>query len=434
MRMPEPMTPQLDPNIPAGDSPETAAPRSRTGFFSTAYSSATAVSGPISTAADDRGNDPGNDPAKAAAAPEDIESPWLNITWEIKALVPIACVLLGGMLLFLLATLSWRDPERHLVLLVAGAGAVAICGALLVVLTYTVQRPMVELQQKIAQLGAGDLNVAVSFSHRNDEIGDLGRNFNHMVGQLRESRAEIERLHRTQMSRAEHLATLGEMATGLAHEIRNPLAGIAGVIEIIGRDLPSSSPARAVVKDVRQEIARINHIVTDLLQTARPHPPTVRKSDLNTTVEHAVMLGRQQAMAKSVEIALHKDSSLPEVEHDGDQIHQVLLNLLLNALQAIDSPAGVHHGKITVTVKPQGSMAVVEVSDNGRGIAPDHLPNIFRPFYTTKGDGTGLGLSLARRIVEDHHGRIDVSSALGRGTTFAVVLPLQRSEAPVTGS
>ncbi|MGP0019560.1 MAG: sensor histidine kinase [Candidatus Sulfotelmatobacter sp.] len=424
------MTSRLDPNIPAEEVPTAAAPRSRTGFFSTAYSSAAALSEPISTSADD--------PAMAAATPEDLESPWLNITWEIKALVPIACVLLGGMLLFLLATLSWRDPERHLVLLVAGAGAVAICGALLVVLTYTVQRPMVELQQKIAQLGSGDLNVAVSFSHRNDEIGDLGRNFNQMVVQLRESRAEIERLHRTQMSRAEHLATLGEMATGLAHEIRNPLAGIAGVIEIIGRDLPSSSPARAVVKDVRQEIARINHIVTDLLQTARPHPPTVRKSDLNITVEHAVMLGRQQAMAKSVEIELHKDSTLPEVEHDGDQIHQVLLNLLLNALQAIDFPAsghtGAHNGKITVTVKAQGPMAAVEVSDNGRGIAPDHLPNIFRPFYTTKGDGTGLGLSLARRIVEDHHGRIDVSSALGKGTTFAVVLPLQRSALPASGS
>jgi hypothetical protein len=419
------MPEQIDPGLPA-EAALAAAPRSRTGFFSTAYSSAAAPADPISTGADD--------PAKAAAAPEDLESPWLNITWEIKALVPIACVLLGGMLLFLLATLSWRDPERHLVLLVAGAGAVAICGALLVVLTYTVQRPMVELQQKIAQLGAGDLNVAVSFSHRNDEIGDLGRNFNHMVVQLRESRAEIERLHRTQMSRAEHLATLGEMATGLAHEIRNPLAGIAGVIEIIGRDLPSSSPARAVVKDVRQEIARINHIVTDLLQTARPHPPTVRKSDLNTTVEHAVMLGRQQAMAKSVEIELHKDSSLPEVEHDGDQIHQVMLNLLLNALQAIDSTAASQTGKITVTLKPQGSMAVVVVSDNGRGIAPDHLPNIFRPFYTTKGDGTGLGLSLARRIVEDHQGRIDVSSALGRGTTFAVVLPLQRVAVPTSAS
>ena len=356
---------------------------------------------------------------------EDPELPWLRINWEIKALVPIACVLLGGMLLFLLATLSWRDPERHLVLLVAGAGAVAICGALLVVLTYTVQRPMVELQQKIAQLGAGELNVSVSFCRRNDEIGDLGRNFNQMVVQLRESRTEIERLHRTQMSRAEHMATLGEMATGLAHEIRNPLAGIAGVIEIIGRDLPSTSPARAVVKDVRQEIARINRIVTDLLQTARPHPPKVRKSDLNTTVEHAVMLGRQQALAKSTEIALRKDPSLPEVEHDSDQIHQVLLNLLLNALQAIDA-----NGKIAVTVERQGGTAVIEVADNGRGIPASHLPNIFRPFYTTKGDGTGLGLSLARRIVEDHQGRIDVTSTVGKGTTFAVVLPLQRAVTP----
>src|SRR5436305_7539542 len=240
---------------------------------------------------------------QAGALPtQDPELPWFRMNWEIKALVPIACVLLGGVLLFLLATISWRDPERHLVLLLAGAGAVAICGALLVVLTYTVQRPMVELQQKIAQLGTGDLSVAVSFAHRNDEIGDLGRNFNHMVEQLRESRIEIERLHRTQMSRAEHMATLGEMATGLAHEIRNPLAGIAGVIEIIGRDLPPTTPARSVLKDVRQEIARINRIVTALLQTARPHPPQARKSDLNTTVEHAVMLGRQQALSKGVEI------------------------------------------------------------------------------------------------------------------------------------
>ena len=360
---------------------------------------------------------------------ENPEMPWLRINWEIKALVPIALVLLGGMLLFLLATLSWRDPERHTVLLVAGAGAVAICGALLVVLTYTVQRPMVELQQKIAQLGAGDLTVAVSFASRNDEIGDLGRNFNHMVEQLRESREEIERLHRTQMSRAEHLATLGELATGLAHEIRNPLAGIAGVIEIVGRDLPATSPARPVVKDVRQEIARINQIVTDLLRTARPHPPRVRKSDLNTTVEHAVMLGRQQALAKSVAIELKKDPALPEVDHDSDQIHQVLLNLLLNALQAIDQD-----GKIAVTIRQQGKTAVIEVVDNGRGIAPEHLPNIFRPFYTTEGEGTGLGLSLARRIVEEHHGRIDVASSVGKGTTFAVVLPVQGQQEPVPAS
>ena len=419
----ETMTQRTGRDIPADEVVAPSSTRSRGGFFSTAYSGAALPVDPIST------GPVADASARFGTKSEDPELPSFRINWEIKALVPIACVLLGGMLLFLLATLSWRDPERHIVLLVAGAGAVAICGALLVVLTYTVQRPMVELQQKIARLGGGDLTVAVSFARRNDEIGDLGRNFNQMVLQLRESQAEIERLHRTQMSRAEHLATLGEMATGLAHEIRNPLAGIAGVIEIIGRDLPATSPARSVVKEVRQEIARINHIVTDLLQTARPHPPKVRKSDLNTTVEHAVMLGRQQALAKSIDITLHKDSSLPEVEHDSDQIHQVLLNLLLNALQAIDA-----NGKITVTVKPLGATAVVEVADNGRGIPADHLPNIFRPFYTTKGDGTGLGLSLARRIVEDHQGRIDVTSAVGQGTTFAVVLPLHRAAAPVSSS
>jgi signal transduction histidine kinase len=385
----------------------------RKAFFSTAYPVESAASHPDSTSPEAR--DPG--------------LPWFRINWEIKALVPIACVLLGGMLLFLLATLSWRDPERHLILLVAGAGAVAICGALLVVLTYTVQRPMVELQQQMAQLGRGNLTAAVSFARRNDEIGDLGRNFNQMVKQLRESRIEIERLHRTQMSRAEHFATLGEIATGLAHEIRNPLAGIAGVIEIISRDLPMTSPARAVVKDVRQEIARINHIVTNLLQTARPHPPKISKSDLNTTVEHVVMLGRQQALARGVEIALYKDPTLPEIEHDSDQIHQVVLNLLLNALQAIDQK-----GKIVVTVAFYGASAVVEVTDNGCGIAPENLPNIFRPFYTTKGDGTGLGLSLTRRIVEDHQGRIDVTSTVGKGTSFAVVLPLEGRAAQVSAT
>src|ERR1700758_5071215 len=353
---------------------------------------------------------------------DDSDLPGVRVNWQIKTVLPVAFVLLNGLLLFLMATVSLRDPERHQVLIVAGAGAIAICAAVLLALAYLIQRPMVELQEKIARVGHGDLDVSVGFARRNDEIGDLGRNFNQMVQQLRESREEIERLHRTQMSRAEHMATLGEMATGLAHEIRNPLAGIAGVIEIIGRDLPTSSPARAVVKDVRQEIARINRIVTDLLQTARPHRPEMRRSDLNTTVEHAVMLGRQQGLSKSVEIALHKNPSLPEVEHDSDQIHQVMLNLLLNALQAIDV-----NGKIGVIVELRGANAVIEVADNGRGISPDHLSNIFRPFFTTKGDGTGLGLSLARRIIEDHQGRIDVTSAVGKGTTFAVVLPLQRA-------
>ena len=277
---------------------------------------------------------------------------------------------------------------------------------------------MVELQEKIAQVSEGNLNVSVSFAQRNDEIGDLGRNFNHMMQQLRESREEIERLHRTQMSRAEHFATLGELATGLAHEIRNPLAGIAGVIEIVGRDLPATSPARAVVKDVRLEITRISRTLTDLLETARPRRPEVRRSNLNTTVEHAVMLARQQVLSRPIKIELQQAPDLPEVEHDSDQVHQVLLNLLLNAVQAMEGPGTVH-----VEIGSRDGFASVAVSDTGRGISAQNLPNIFRPFYTTKGNGTGLGLSLARRIVEDHHGRIEVNSAVGKGSKFEVLLP-----------
>jgi signal transduction histidine kinase len=345
----------------------------------------------------------------------------VRVNWQIKAVLPVVFVLLNGLLMFLVSTVSFRDPERHAVLVVAGAGAVVICAVLIVVLAYLIQRPMVELQEQISRVGDGDLNAAVTFDRRNDEIGDLGRNFNRMVVQLRESREEIEHLHRTQMSRAEHLATLGELATGLAHEIRNPLAGIAGVIEIVGRDLPASSPAKAVVKDIRLEIAQINRILTDLLETARPRAPEMRRSDLNTTVEHAVMLARQQVLSKPIVIEFHRADGPMEVEHDSDQVHQVLLNLLINAVQAID-----HEGRVLVDMGRQGNFATVSVSDNGRGIAPHHLPSIFRPFYTTKGNGTGLGLSLARRIVQEHDGKIEVASELGKGTQFTVMLPLTR--------
>jgi signal transduction histidine kinase len=359
-------------------------------------------------------------PTDSSPQPEDLRLGSVRVNWQLKAILPVGFVLLAGLLLFTLATLSLRDPERHAVLILAGAGAVAICAVSMFVLAYLVQRPMVELQEKIAQVSKGNLNVTVSFSERNDEIGDLGRNFNHMMQQLRESRAEIERLHRTQMSRAEHFATLGELATGLAHEIRNPLAGIAGVIEIVGRDLPSTSPARAVVKDVRLEISRISRTLTDLLETARPRHPEVRFSNLNTTVEHAVMLSRQQVLSRPIKIELQKAPDLPEVEHDSDQIHQVLLNLLLNAVQAMEQT-----GTIRVEIGSRDDGASVVVSDTGRGISPQNLPNIFRPFYTTKGDGTGLGLSLAHRIVEDHHGRIEVTSVVGSGSRFTVLLPFR---------
>jgi hypothetical protein len=337
----------------------------------------------------------------------------------------VAAVLLLGLLVFVWVSLSFEDPERRSVIAVAAAGAVAICAALLVVLAVLVQRPLVELQEKIALLRDGNLSVSVGFAGRNDEIGDLGRNFNDMVRQLRESREEIQRLHRTQMSRAEHLATLGELAAGLAHEIRNPLAGIAGVIEIIGRDLPEASPGREVLKEVQQEVLHIKRILSDLLDYARPRPPDFRAADLNDTAEHAVNLARQQALSRPVEILFERSPNLPPVEHDAGQLQQVLLNLLLNALQAIETT-----GSIRVQIASHDNQALVSVSDTGRGIAAEHLPNIFRPFFTTKGQGTGLGLSLAHRVVEAHGGKIEVTSQSGLGTQFMLWLPFRRPPAP----
>ena len=348
----------------------------------------------------------------------------VRVNWQIKAILPVVLVLLAGLVMFHLATITLRDPDRDALLLLAGSGAVIICGVSIGVLAYLIHRPMVELQEKMTIISQGDLDMRVSFSQRNDEIGDLGRNFNHMMQQLKESRLEIEQMHRTQMSRAEHLATLGELATGLAHEIRNPLAGIAGVIEIIGRDLPESSPARAMVKDVRLEINQINRILTDLLETARPHPPQILRSDLNTTVEHAVMLARQQVLSKPIRIEIFHSPDLAEVEHDSDQIHQVVLNLLLNAVQAIEGS-----GAVTVTLGSRENFASISVTDTGRGMSEQQLAQIFRPFFTTKGSGTGLGLSLAQRIVQEHHGRIEVTSEAGKGSTFEVLLPFAQSSA-----
>ena len=341
----------------------------------------------------------------------------LRMNWQLKALLPVAAVLINGLLLFVLVTLSLGDPERNIVLVVATAGAVAICAVMIMVLAVVVRRPMIELQNKIALVREGDLQVEVDFADRNDEIGDLGRDFNNMGRQLRESRAEIQHLHRTQMSRAEHLATLGELAAGLAHEIRNPLAGIAGVIEIVGRDLPEESPARAVFGDVRQEVQHINRIVTDLLEIARPKAPNKRFADLIATVEHASLFARDQAAHRHIDMTVRRQS-LSLVEHDAGQIHQVVLNLLLNAIQATEPG-----GAVTIEFDEDDDSVSVCVCDTGKGIPPEILNNIFRPFFTTKGEGTGLGLSLAKRIVEDHAGRIEVSSRLGQGSRFSIILP-----------
>jgi signal transduction histidine kinase len=190
----------------------------------------------------------------------------------------------------------------------------------------------------------------------------------------------------------------------------------------VARDLPKTSPAREVIADAKQEAVQINRILTELLDTARPKPPQFRVTDIVATAEHAVLFARQQAVTKRIDIELEVKRAVPPVEHDPNQINQVLLNLLLNAIQSMERA-----GTICVSVQlEEGDEVSIRVADEGKGIAPQDLPNIFRPFFTTKGQGTGLGLSLARRIVEAHAGTISVASNLGRGTQFRIELPIRQ--------
>jgi signal transduction histidine kinase len=267
----------------------------------------------------------------------------------------------------------------------------------------------------------GDLTARVDFAKREDDVGQLGQQFNEMIEELDQNRREIAEFHKREMARAEHLATLGELAAGLAHEIRNPLAGIAGVVDIMGKELPANSASRTVIGEVHREILHIQAILNDLLSYARPRPPDFHPANLNMTIEQAVLLARQQVLTKPIEVVFEPNASLPLVEHDPALIQQVVLNLVMNGIQAITGK-----GQVRVMSGEDHGSALVQVWDTGRGISPEALPRIFKPFFTTRTEGTGLGLSLANSIVQSHGGRIEVSSTPGKGTQFRIWLPEHR--------
>jgi two-component system NtrC family sensor kinase len=344
-----------------------------------------------------------------------------GIRWQWKVFIPIIAVL--GLSFVALHSVL-RSAEVHgvpSILFAAVSCAVLLCVVLLAVLLVLIEHPLEELMETITRVRRGDLTARVSFAKREDDIGRLGQQFNEMIEQLDQNRQEIEEFHKREMARAEHLATLGELAAGLAHEIRNPLAGIAGVVDIMGRELAPHSPSRAVIGEVHGEILHIQAILNDLLSYARPRPPDFHPANLNTTIEQAVLLSRQQVLTKPIQILFEANPSLPQVEHDPALIQQVVLNLLLNGIQAISGA-----GQVRVALSKDHEFVVIQVSDTGRGISAEALPRIFKPFFTTRNEGTGLGLSLANSIVQSHGGRMEVNSTLGKGTQFKIWLPVQR--------
>jgi two-component system NtrC family sensor kinase len=346
-----------------------------------------------------------------------------GIRWQWKVFIPIIAVLLLSLAAIAGVVYKLEVPNPHWVILAALAAAVLLCFILLSVLLVLVEQPLEDLMRTIGRVRSDDLTARVDFAKREDDIGKLGRQFNEMIEQLERNRNLIEELHRRDMGRAEHLATLGELAAGLAHEIRNPLAGIAGVVDVMGKELPPNSPSRAVLGDVQNEVLRIQSILNDLLSYARPRPPTFHPADLNTTIEQAILMARQQVRTRPVQVLFVPDTSMPPVCHDPALLQQVVLNLVINGIQAISG-----EGKVEVAIAREDPYALITVKDTGKGISPDALPKIFKPFFTTRKEGTGLGLSLASGIVQSHGGAIEALSILGQGTQFRIQLPIVRSK------
>lgn len=223
---------------------------------------------------------------------------------------------------------------------------------------------------------------------------------------------------------AERLAAVGELAAGLAHEIRNPLAGIINATTLLeGEETLTGEERVSTLDAVKREARRLDRILSDFLLFARPREPKRREGDIGQVVEHVVALLRNDPdRTAHVDVEVHVDPSLVPFSFDADQLTQVLWNIALNGVEAMEGA-----GRLRFDVAGRNGEVLIAVSDTGRGIPPDERRRIFEPFYSKKLDGTGLGLTLAQRIVVAHGGRIDLESAPGRGSRFLVALPLQRA-------
>jgi PAS domain S-box-containing protein len=223
------------------------------------------------------------------------------------------------------------------------------------------------------------------------------------------------------IARAEQLALIGELAAGLAHEVKNPLAGIKGALEIVLESLSEADANRSVLKHVLDEAMRVNRVISDLLDYARPHAASNTRTDLNQLIEHAITMAQMQVANGHVDIEFRRGANLPTVIVDPDEIQKVIINLLLNAIHAVRD-----RGQVIVRTMfdPHDQFVKLFVTDNGEGIAPEHVDKIFRPFYTTKKKGTGLGLATSHRIITNYGGTISVESEVGKGSTFIVMLPV----------
>lgn len=325
-----------------------------------------------------------------------------------------------------------NEFNRFLLLSFTGLAVVLTSGLTSVLLKRFVSRPVEHLVRTMESVEAGKLDGRVDI-RSGDELGRLGNSFNEMIRKLSDARDELEKFHHRQLARADRLASLGEMAAGIAHEIKNPLAGIYGAAQILWNEFPEGDPKREIAGEMMALVKRLDNTIRDLLNFARYTEPQFSRGNLNEVIDKVLFLVQQIPEGKRARIVRDFDPAMPEVEMDPEQVKQVFLNLVLNAVQA--KPDGVTLTIHTRGDVPAGEDAVLHraryvmasVADDGPGIPPDRLGKIFQPFFTTKENGTGLGLSMTRKILDLHEGRVTAENGQGGGAVFTVYLPRSRA-------
>ncbi|MBN1351528.1 cache domain-containing protein [candidate division KSB1 bacterium] len=332
---------------------------------------------------------------------------------------------------------SIRDKVVLTFLGIASIGFFIIV-AISYLITRTITKPLGEIVKATESITKGDLDHEVRVSWK-DEIGKLALSFNIMVASLKKMRSELEEWANTleqkvkerteelvamqkKVVQAQRLASVGKLAAGIAHEINNPLGGILVFSSLVLEDMPDDDPNRENIQEVINQTMRCRDIVKGLLQFSRQEQGKTDYVKVNDVLNITLSLIEKQALFHNIEVIREFDSDLPSILGDDSQLQQVFMNIILNAVQAMDEV-----GKLIIRTHHDSKhdMVNVEIEDTGCGIPPDLIDRIFDPFFTTKevGKGTGLGLAIAYGIVTKHNGRMSVKSTVKKGTTFTIKIP-----------
>ncbi|MBP3191351.1 ATP-binding protein [Natronogracilivirga saccharolytica] len=289
---------------------------------------------------------------------------------------------------------------------------------------YFINRVMASLRNLVVEVDKIDLgsNEPLATNPGNDEIGFLLKHFEMLKKRLNHSRQELA-MAQHQIYQAEKLASIGRLASGVAHEVNNPLNGMRFCVYGIQKDMDNKEQTQEYLKLINEGLVQIESVVTKLLGYSRQRPKSSEPVHIEKKVKMVLDLLEYRLTEKAIRVTIEKDDQFPEIKADPNLIQEMLMNLLLNSLDAVDK-----EGFILVSLKiPDENHIEIRIRDNGTGIAEEEREVIFEPFYTTKetGRGTGLGLSVTHGIVQSHNGTIKVDSKIGEFTEFIITIPVE---------